>query len=278
MRLYANVVLAFILVPVYNTISIGEGGIAMNTQNLEQIFHNYADNFLQLNNSTHAEYYKWRIAKEFKPLMDTALASSDSSFAARLSEVSVFTENLINGGRVQPFSGLVQFAKQKPDAVRSLFCDLFDGEDDLSTLESRIIQFMERSEELREDLSPKNFKYKNDPHSVTAYLALYDPDRHYIFRYSSARVFAKSVGFADDWRSGFSFKPDIYYRMCDELVATMKANSALMAVDQSRFTGEIPDIDPSTLHRDPEKHILAFDIIYCCETYGLFHGKDEYND
>ncbi|MBO4837211.1 MAG: hypothetical protein J5564_05905 [Clostridia bacterium] len=55
--------------------------------------------------------------------------------------------------------------------------------------------------------------------------------------------------------------------MCDEAVAAIKLNKALMLTDASRYS-----IDPEGMHPDTEKHILLFDLIYCCSTYGLFDG------
>jgi len=44
-----------------------------------------------------------------------------------------------------------------------------------------------------------------------------------------------------------------------------------MATDASRFEAGWGE-DPNTLYPDSEKHILAFDLIYCCSTYGLYDG------
>mgnify|MGYP007070320770 FL=1 len=40
-----------------------------------------------------------------------------------------------------------------------------------------------------------------------------------------------------------------------------------MAANAGRY-----DIDPTGMHPDQEKHILLFDLIYCCTSYGLFNG------
>lgn len=59
--------------------------------------------------------------------------------------------------------------------------------------------------------------------------------------------------------------------MCDQLVEEIKSSKELLATDASRFDGNW-GVDPETLYPDPEKHILAFDLIYCCSTYDLFDG------
>lgn len=84
-------------------------------------------------------------------------------------------------------------------------------------------------------------------------------------------LLADCVEFYDDWGWGDSVKLDVYYRMCDQLVKAAKADKDLMAVDARRFLGEWGQ-NSDSLYPDPEKHILAFDLIYCCSTYGLFKG------
>lgn len=108
-------------------------------------------------------------------------------------------------------------------------------------------------------------------HSVTGYLFLYDPDHNYIYKATHARKFADCVEFYDDWGYGDTVNLSIYYRMCDELVSIIKSNKELLATDGSRFSkgwGE----DPETFYDDPEKHVLAFDLIYCCTAHNLFDG------
>jgi hypothetical protein len=55
--------------------------------------------------------------------------------------------------------------------------------------------------------------------------------------------------------------------MCDEVLALIKKNEPLMEANSGRY-----DIDPDGMHPDKEKHILLFDLIYCCTSYGLFNG------
>ena len=243
----------------------------MNTRNLNQIINNYIEKFELINGSVHQEYYKWEIAKAFKPMMDEALGSQDEVFPEKLMEVKRLTYNLIDS-YTQPFHGLVKFAEEEPQAVREMFLDLYSGDvNDLAEKQERIGRFLDRSHALRDKYYPDSYLYKDDMHSVTAYLFLYDPDNNYLFKASHALRFADCVEFYEDWGSGDNVKLDVYYRMCDQLVAYIKSDETLMKTDASRFEkGWGPD--PETLHPDTEKHILAFDLIYCCSTYGLFEG------
>ena len=246
-------------------------GKNMNTRNLDQIINHYIEKFEIINGSVHQEYYKWEIAKAFKPMMDTALASSDEIFSEKLMEVKRLTYNLIDS-YTQPFYGLVKFAEEEPQTVRDMFLDLYSGDaSDLADKQERIGTFLERSHALRDKYYPESYLYKDDMHSATAYLFLYDPDNNYLFKASHALRFADCIEFYEDWGAGDNVKLDVYYRMCDQLVAYIKSDEALMRTDESRFEGGWGP-DPKTLHNDTEKHILAFDLIYCCSTYGLFEG------
>ena len=243
----------------------------MNNNHVLQIFANYIKKFELINNPEHCEYYKWQIAKRFHDEMDAALAAPAQELPVKLYELKKLTSNLIDS-YTQPFHGLVKFAEQEPETVREMFRNLFkDDAGDISDRQKRVEEFLKKSHALRDKYYPDSYLYKDDMHSVTGYLFLYDPDRNYIFKASHALRFADCVEFYDDWGSGDTVKLDVYYRMCDELVAKIKANQELLATDASRFESGWGE-DPDTFYPDPEKHILAFDLIYCCSTYELFDG------
>ena len=239
----------------------------MNKQHLQEIISHYIELFPETNNPVHREYYKWQIIYDFRPMMDEALASSDADFPERLKAVKKLTANLIDN-YTQPLSGLVEFSRKEPAAVRNMFTALFRAsEADTAHKQSAIHAFLDQSHQLREKYFPDSYLYNDDLHSVTGYLFLYDPDHNYIYKASHCRSFADCVEFYDDWGSGESAKLDIFFRMCDETLAAIRANDALMATAASRYA-----YDPDHMHPDTEKHILLFDLIYCCSTYNLFKG------
>lgn len=242
----------------------------MNESHIRQIFANYIKKFDLLNGPVHQEYFKWQVAKQFRPMMDDALSSSDEAFPQKLSNVKKMTSLLIDNANTYPFNGLVQCSKKAPVEVREMFSDLFLGDNPLQT---RIYNFLVRSHAMQGTYIANSYKYKSDVHSVTAYLAMYDPDNHYIYRPTESREFADYVEFYDDWGSGDTVKLDVYYRMCDQLVDAINRSEELLATNARLFTGEL-GIHPETLYSDPRKHILAWDLIYCCSSsrYNLFHG------
>ena len=130
-----------------------------------------------------------------------------------------------------------------------------------------ILDFLNRSHRLREKYFPDSYLYNDDLHSVTGYLFLYDPDHNYLYKATHCRSFADCIEFYDDWGSGENTKLDVFYRMCDQTLAAIRENEELMKTTARRY-----EKDPGHMHPDTEKHILLFDIIYCCSTYGLFKG------
>ena len=240
----------------------------MNDLHFGQIVDNYIKKFARMNDSKSHETYKWLIAKSFKPMMDDALAANDTDFAGMLLKVQKLTGNLTDS-YTQPFYGLYEFAKREPSAVKVLLKDLF-ASDPLPPVEKmqEIRRFLSGSAELMEKYFPGSFRYKSTVHTATVLQTLYDPDNSYILKPSHSRKFAYCIDFFDDWKSGRSTKLDVYYRMCDEVKAAIEHNNALMKTHESRFEVE----EPGSMHPDEKHHLLIFDLIYCCSTYGLFNG------
>lgn len=239
----------------------------MNYQHLQEIIDHYIDLFPETNGPVHMEYYKWQIIYRFRPMMDEALAASDAEFSGKLYAVKKLTANVIDS-YTQPLNGLVEFSKKEPATVRNMFLTLYQStESDVKQKQSAIQSFLDQSHKLREKYFPDSYLYNDDLHSVTGYLFLYDPDHNYLYKATHCRSFADCIEFYDDWGSGETTKLDIFFRMCDETLAAIKENDALMATAASRY-----DIDRDHMHPDTEKHILLFDMIYCCSTYNLFKG------
>lgn len=241
----------------------------MNNNTMNQVFSHYIENFAMINNEEHGEYYKWQICHEFPQLMDEALAAPEDEFASALYKVKVCTENIIDSF-TQPFYGLVKFAEEEPETVRQMFIDLYEPDGgSLQVQMEQIEDFFNRSNELLEKYYPDSYLYKQNSHSVSAYLFLYDPENHYMYKASECNTMADCIGFYDDWGSGDNIKLDVFYRMCDEIVEEIKKCPELLKTNESRYDGSL-NFKPGKLHDDVNKHILLFDIIYCCKVYDLF--------
>ena len=245
----------------------------MNTQNLQQIFAHYTERFEELNDAKNDENFKWRTAKQFRERMDLALSKDGSEFADVMKSFvkDKITKTIIDN-YTQPFAGLAELARKEPETVKNMLLALYaDDGGDLKIREEKIYAFFIQSQKLLDRYFPNSFLYKQDAHAVSAYLFLYDPDHHYLYKPTQARLFADCVEFYGDWGSGNNIKLDVFYKMCDELVAEIKKCPALLETNQSRFDGRFR-VKPEDMHPDTEKHILAFDLIYCSMVYDLFKG------
>lgn len=248
-----------------------EGMGVVNKNQMHQIFAHYIENFEKLNDSEHAEYYKWQICYDFHRLMDEALAADVDDFADALYQVKDCSRNIIDS-YTQPFYGLVEFARREPETVQQMFMDLYsDDGGDVKVQMELIRKFFDQSNELLEKYFPDSYLYKQNSHSVSSYLFLYDPDHHYMYKATQSQVMADCIEFYDDWGTGDNIRLDVYYRMCDEILAEIRNCQELIATNQSRYDGSL-HLEPGKLHADPELHILLFDIIYCSHVYNLFDG------
>ena len=243
----------------------------MNKNQMHQIFAHYIDNFELVNDKEHSEYYKWQVCYEFRKLMDDALAADPADFADALYQVKECSRNIIDS-YTQPFYGLVEFARREPETVQQMFIDLYsDDGGDIKVQMELISNFFDQCNELLEKYFPDSYLYKQNSHSVSSYLFLYDPDHHYMYKATQSQVMADCIEFYDDWGTGDNIKLDVYYRMCDEILDEMKKCPELLATNKSRYDGTL-HMGPGELHEDSELHILLFDIIYCSHVYNLYDG------
>ncbi len=250
------------------TLKILQGTKEMTKTNLNQIFSAYIQKFDYITYGENHENYKWSVATEFKKLMDEALSKNEKEFAEALNKVKICTKNIIDS-YTQPFGGLVELAKKKPEEVKEMFLDLYtDDGGDLKVQAQLISNFLKRSEELLDIYFPGSFRYKQNSHSVSAYLFLYAPETHYMYKAQQSNIFADCIEFYDDWGSGDNIKLDVYYRMCDWVVEQIMQNEDLLKADATRFS----ESGEKNMIEDTNKHMLLFDIIYACSVYDLFDG------
>jgi len=243
----------------------------MNKEQMHQIFAHYIDNFEMINNKEHEEYYKWQVCAEFKSLMDDALEADAEDFADALYKVKVCSANIIDS-YTQPFYGLVELARKEPETVQQMFSDLYsDDKGDIKVQMQLIKDFFDQCSELLDKYYPDSYLYKQNSHSVSSYLFLYDPDHHYMYKATQSQVMADCIEFYDDWGTGDNIKLDVYYHMCDEILAEIKECPELLNTNRSRYDSMLK-LRPGELHEDKELHILLFDIIYCSHVYNLFDG------
>lgn len=242
----------------------------MNEDHLQQIFENYINRFEEFNSEDRkkpSEYYKWEITISFKKIMDRALNGKAEDFASELDEIKRATSDFIDNKNKWPLAGMRRVAEKKGGAIQELFRALYaEDSDNLRERQNKIRKFLEQIHQLEEQEGLSN-QFRNDFHSVTTYLFLYDSDRNYVYKPTHAQAFQDCIDFYNDFGEGDNVNLEVYYQMCDDLVEAIKNNLAIQETDKLRakkFKGEA--------HPDTKKHILAYDIIYCASQYDLFRG------
>lgn len=237
---------------------------AMNQQNLDILFRNYIDHFEELNNHEHDEKYKWNAVGHVQKTWN--LEAEDLS--GMIKEAFSRCFELIDNRFVHPTSGMVKLAQLETDAVRKAFSGLLaDDDGDLENRQNRILLFVDTCNALLQKHFPGTWKYVQDVRSAIAYLAAIKPEENYLFKSTPAREFARYMEYGDEIGQGANFKLSSYYRMCDQLVDHMRQCPELLEKDRSRRL--------ITKWKDPSLHVLAYDLIYCFDTYGLSEGMKE---
>ena len=239
----------------------------MNDKQLNAIFRNYIEKFDQITYEPHLENYKWEIAYDFRSQMDIVLSSSNEEMPSRMKVVVDLADNLLSNQYELPGGAICEYAKREPDKMRSMLQNLFSEDGgDLIARQKRIDAFVDECASLQQHYFPDSFKFKVGQRAVMVLLGLYDPENNYLYKPTQATEFADCVEFYDDFGPSTHFNLQVYYRMCDELVAAMRGNQELMDKHMSRYINPV-----KPLHKDTALHILAFDIIYAGTTYHLYN-------
>lgn len=237
----------------------------MNYDNLHELINRYENDLERIYNAEHDELFKWRAMyvwrhEWFKP--EDAFSSFADRFNAARKEFSLFIDN----SRMHPSSGVIKLWEKDPACVESLFKDVLfaDAGRSVSLTQNHMDSFLDEYEKLRQKYFPGNWSFKQDRHSASVYLAMNDPSFNYVFKSSEAMTMAKYVDLGFSIGAGMSFSLENYYRLCDQIVAALREHQSLLDKHFS-YLGNGYYVDDSL-------HLLAFDLMYCCRTYGYYKG------
>lgn len=235
----------------------------MNAAILDELIHLYEENMDTLYGSEHDEIFKWRALKTFQREW---FRNDHPDFASRFNAATKDFSVLIDNSRMHPRNAVVKLCEKDSAEVVHLFCDVLFAEDhgDLKLRQEHMDQFLDGMERLRIAYYPGSWSFKHDRHAASAYLAMYAPEDNYIYKYSEAAQMAAYGEYGFDIGSGGSFDLSKYYQMCDEIVERLKAHPEFLRkhFDKLRRDGYCAE--------ERSLHLLAFDLIYCCRTYGYY--------
>lgn len=133
------------------------------------------------------ERYKWEAVKTFQDNFDINAENLRKMLEASLADCGnlLTTVNRFAAGMLMGFAG------QYPERVRAMLVDLFDEGKDVW---ERIDAFKKECDDWREETKDwsesrgKNYSHYQDENSITTYLWLRYPTKHYIYKYGIART------------------------------------------------------------------------------------------
>lgn len=195
-----------------------------------------------------AERFKWQAVQHFQDTWDI----DAPDFANMLEDALSKTGILLASRKNYPRKMIVEFAQHSPDEVRSMFRALFDESTDIC---KRIANFKDRADGLLRthyDEGTHTFQTEN---SITTYLWLRYPDRHYIYKFSEAKAFAAALDSPLEFIAGH-FESDIrnFYALYDAICAYLQRDGEIVDLLRSHVAAT-PGCYP-----DPQLRTLTFDV------------------
>ncbi|WP_458460547.1 hypothetical protein [Paenibacillus sp.] len=237
----------------------------MNIENLHKIITRYEAQYNEINNEDNNEKFKLKAVECFQQEWFSP-NNEGLPFSVLFSKAKRESSVLIDNSTVSPANGIVKMAELEEAEVKRLFCEILFAEDngDLAVRQQHMEEFLEGIEKVRLNHFPACWKYTQDRHAVSCYLALFAPKKNYIYKYTHAESFAKYIEYGKNIGSGNNFSLANYYEMCDLVVEALQEHPTLLkAYHELLIDG---------YYRDDSLHMLAFDVIYCASTYNLFTG------
>ena len=236
----------------------------MNYDNLHELINRYEANLEMLYSAEHDELFKWRAmhtwqAEWTKP--QDAFTSFAERYTAAKRDFFLFSDN----SRIHPSSGVLKLWEKEPATVEKLFNETLLGEcESVAEIQDHMDRFLDEYEQLRQKYFPSSWSYKMDRHAASVFLAVNKPDVNYVFKSTEAHRMAAYAEFGLEIGSGRSFRLPNYYKLCDEIVEALKEHESLLEKHFARLTDDY--------YADHSLHLLAFDLMYCCNTYNFYKG------
>ena len=207
------------------------------------------------------EKYKWEAVQCFQENWDI----NSADFAQMLKKSLAKTDNLLRSANNFPKGMITGFAEAAPEAVHSMYMELYDESKDLC---ERIANFKNKSNTLLERYgngAAQHYQYEN---AIMTYLWLRYPDKYYIYKFGEVK--AVSLELESDYR----FKKGAYednirnfMALYDEICAELQQDDELSNLLNSQIT--------SSCYADPELRTLTIDIGFFIFRY--WNKKDSTN-
>ncbi len=177
------------------------------------------------------EKYKWEAVKHFQDNWDI----NAKNFGEMFEKATDKTYNLLASLNNFPRAMIIELAKADDNAVREMFVDLFDENNDIST---RIENFRKSAESIRSKYDNGTWKnHYQSINSISTYLWLKYPDKYYIYKYGLYKNCAER--FDDSYRPKANGAIDNViggYKMYDEIRDILMADEEMQLMFHSVLT------------------------------------------
>lgn len=202
------------------------------------------------------ERYKWDAVKQFAEVFN--LGSKD--LGKNLKEAMSPAGNLLAGPFYFPLSMLVQMANFDSERTRQALQILLEGTESVG---ERADLFIEATHGILEDgkkdsssTFKPNDKSMQSLRSVSVYLSLFNPDKHYLYKQSVYYDFLAITGVNLPKLSGYDNYLNTYETICDAIRELLVKNEELIRKHNASFPNDTSDY-----------HLLTQDFMYYCATY-----------
>lgn len=215
------------------------------------------------------EKFKWEAIKCFQNNWDV----NATDFASMLEKSLSMTKSLLSSVNHFPRKMIITMAKVMPDEVKKMFLDLFDESRNFVT---RIREFKKQSlvvfkqcKDIDKNIfDEKTRNHYQDENSISVYLWLKYPDKHYIYKFGVGKTVSEKLHSSYEFKQG-SYENNLknFYDMYDEMISIAKEDTELISMLKSNLTEEC--------YPDDELKTLMLDIGFYM--YNKYKGKKEKN-
>ncbi len=238
----------------------------MNNDNLNKLIDRYEDNYSLINDDEHNEKFKWKVVKKFRDIWNDE-KYRQLRFSDRFKLAFVGNEPLIDHSLMQPTVGVSKLADIYPVQVEKIFNEtVFSGETDPMVVGNQVEYFIEVMEDFRIREFPEYYSYKQDRHSASCYLYMFNPEHNFIYQNNVVSEFADYVECGKDISSDSAFSLVNYYELSQKVVEALKKHETLIEKYYRMIEND------KEYYQDRSLHLMAYDLMYCCHAYNFYVG------
>jgi len=207
------------------------------------------DYYEQFSSRWDKQKYIWKAVQTFQDNWDL----TDPDLPKMIERSTADADYLMNHTRYYPRDMIIGLAKEKPDAIRSMFEELFDEKQNLS---SRAIAFSEAADEMRVGCKGKYYSTNHQTmNAVSTYLWLMYPARYYFYKHSVAeRVSSYTEISYANLREPEVNKMISEFSMLDQISEELRK--------EDRFRQLLDERLDDSLYNDDAMHCMAMDFAF----------------